>query len=67
MPMEDYKIRIIGNACITRFNDMEAADLKTIMDTRYSALQAEDREAVRKHVASSRSDIPYEKIEEPSA
>lgn len=63
MPLEDYKIRIIGNACITRFSKGEAGDLKTIIDTRYSALQQEDRDEVIKHVNSSRPDIPYEASE----
>ncbi|WP_010495098.1 hypothetical protein [Paenibacillus elgii] len=61
MALEDYKIRIIGRACITRYNDGEAVDLKTIIDTNYNALASEDRAAVVAFVQSVRPDIPYEK------
>lgn len=55
-----YKVKTIGNACIIRYNNGEAADLKTILDTNYSALSAADRQAVIDYVAQIRPDIPYE-------
>ncbi|WP_010500673.1 hypothetical protein [Paenibacillus elgii] len=60
MTMEPYKIRIIGRACITRFTNAEAADLKTIIDVNYNALATADRTSVVAFVADTRPDIPYE-------
>ncbi|WP_233455048.1 hypothetical protein [Paenibacillus elgii] len=62
--MEDFKIRIIGRACATRFDDSEAADLKTIIDVNYNALTTVDRSAVVTFVAGTRPDIPYENIKQ---
>ncbi|NHN31118.1 hypothetical protein [Paenibacillus agricola] len=61
--MAAYKIRIIANACITRYNNGEAADLKTILDVNYASLAQDDRAAVIVYVAQIRPDIPYEVTE----
>lgn len=61
------KVKITGNACITRYDNGEAADLKTILDTNYPSLSAAERQAVIEYVAApktaggaGRPDIPYE-------
>jgi hypothetical protein len=54
------KVKITGNACITRYDNGEAADLKTILDTNYPSLSPTDRASVVEYVAGIRPDIPYE-------
>lgn len=56
MAMAAYKIRIIGNACITRYDNGEGT-LTEILDTNYSGLSAEDRQAVVTYVTTQRPDI----------
>lgn len=55
-----YKIRIIANACITRYNNREAGDLESIIDANYRSLLPDDRQGVVDYVAQVRPDIPYE-------
>jgi hypothetical protein len=51
-----YKIRIIGNACITRYDAGEGT-LTQILGTNYSGLLIEDRTSVINYVIGIRSDI----------
>jgi len=50
-----YQIRIIANACITRYNNGEG-DINTIVD-RYT-LEPEDREAVMTEIRLRLPDLP---------
>jgi hypothetical protein len=54
MAMPMYKIRIIGNACITRY-DAGEAPMSAVIGS-YN-LSAEDRELVEAHIVSRRPDI----------
>lgn len=58
------RIKIIGNACIIRYNSGEG-DLKTIIDTNYAKLASADRAAVVSYVSEERPDIPYETEAKP--
>lgn len=54
MPMADYKIRVISNACITRY-DRGENEMNEILDS-YN-LDSTDREAVLAYVYAKRPDI----------
>lgn len=57
MAMPMYKIRIIANACITRYNNGEG-DIITIVDS-YNLTQ-EDRDLVLAEIYAKRPDIAPE-------
>jgi len=61
MPLADFKIRITGNACITRYNNGERS-IDTIVDSYNPA--AEDKERILEYVYSKRPDIAPEPTEE---
>jgi hypothetical protein len=54
MAMAQHKIRIIGNACITRY-DNDEGEMSTIIDS-YNLLQG-DRNMVVAYLISRRPDI----------
>jgi len=54
------KIKIIGNACIIRYNNGEQPTLKAIIDTNYAGLTQPERTVVISYVGDVRPDIPYE-------
>lgn len=60
--MNTLQVKIVGNACITRYNAGEAPTLSEIITQNYDALntpeRSEDREAVVAYVVSKRPDIP---------
>lgn len=56
MSMAAYKIRIIANACITRYANGEG-NLNQILDNNYSTLASEDRDAVIERVCETRPDV----------
>jgi hypothetical protein len=57
MAMAAYKIRIIANACITRYNNGEG-DIVTIVDS-YN-LSVEDKQLVLAEIYAKRPDIEGE-------
>ncbi|MFS0841179.1 hypothetical protein [Paenibacillus sp. 1P03SA] len=60
MALADFKIRIIANACITRYNNGEGG-IMVVVDS-YN-LANEDREGVLAYVYSKRPDINPEVAE----
>lgn len=54
MPMPAYKIRIIANACITRYNDGDG-DIVTIVDSYNMA--TDDRSLVLAEIYTKRPDL----------
>ncbi|MFH5181167.1 hypothetical protein ACHHV8_36705 [Paenibacillus sp. TAB 01] len=60
--MTSLQVRIVGNACITRFNAGEAPTLTLIIASNYDALndpgREEDRKAVVAYVAAQKPEIP---------
>lgn len=64
MALAPYKIRTIGNACITRYDSGERT-LDDIVD--YYNLAPEDEQAVYTHIYDKRPDLrPVEPAPEPT-
>lgn len=57
MALADFKIRITGNACITRYNNGERS-IDTIVDSYNPA--AEDKERILEYVYTKRPDLEPE-------
>ncbi|MGG1597600.1 hypothetical protein [Paenibacillus naphthalenovorans] len=56
--MFPLRIRIVGNACITKYNNGDGATLNEIIEANFPALSDADKQLVRDYVASIRPDIP---------
>lgn len=55
MPMADYKVRIIANACITRYDNGESNILTAVVDS-YN-LASDDRTLVLTCIYAKRPDV----------
>ncbi|WP_068775788.1 hypothetical protein [Paenibacillus sp. FJAT-26967] len=61
MALADFKIRIIANACITRYTNGEGGIIAIVNS--YN-LASDDKESTLAHVYSKRPDINPETVEE---